>query len=96
MYIQWSLWEFNNNQAMITVRSQNLLADKDLCCSPGLELKGPLLSRHLEGVWVVFIDGRMDLHAVNPNPAADSEPLPNQAKLCRATQQEVVELSGGK
>lgn len=68
------------------------MADEDLCCSPGLELKGPLLSRHLEGVGVVLIGGLVDLHAVDSNPAANSEPLPNQAKLSRATQQEVVEL----
>lgn len=45
--------------------------------TPGLQLKGPLFSRDLEGVWMVFICGLLHLHAIHPDPAADSKTLPH-------------------
>lgn len=45
--------------------------------TPGLQLKGPLLSRHLEGVWVVLIGSLLHLHAIHSDPAADSKTLPD-------------------
>ncbi len=60
--------------------------------TPGLQLKCPLLSRDLKGVWVVFIGGLLHLHAIHSDPAADSKTLPNQAELRSAAQQKVVEL----
>lgn len=45
--------------------------------TPGLQLKGPLLSRDLEGVGVVFIGGLLHLHAIHADPAAHSITLPN-------------------
>lgn len=60
--------------------------------TPGLQLKGLLLSRHLEAVWMAVIGCLLHLHAVHSNPAAHSETLANQAELRSAAQQEVVEL----
>lgn len=59
----------------------------------GLQLKGPLLSRDLKAVWVVFIGGLLHLHAIHSYSAADGKALPNEAELGSAAQQEVVELS---
>lgn len=43
---------------------------------PGLQLKCPLLSRDLEGGWVIFIGGLLHLHAIHSDPAAHSIPMP--------------------
>lgn len=59
---------------------------------PGLQLKGPLFSRDLEAVRVVFIGGLLHLHTIHSNSTAHSETLANQAKLWCAAQQEIVEL----
>lgn len=60
--------------------------------TPGLQLQGPLLSRDLEAVRVVFVGGLLHLHAVHSYSTAHGETLADQAELGGAAQQEVVEL----
>lgn len=59
---------------------------------PSLQLNGPLFSRDLEAVRVVFIGGLLHLHTIHSYSTAHGETLANQAELRCAAQQEIVEL----
>lgn len=60
---------------------------------PGLELQGPLLPGHLEGVRVVLVGGLQHLHAVDADPRPHRVLGPSQTELGHAVQQHVVELA---